>query len=250
MTQPRPLIGITSASIVIDGKRYNRMYAKNAEAIARAGGLPVYIPTHLDETTLRELYERLDAVLFPGGPDVDPKHYGEERHPRTIQIDHGRDELELTLARWQMEEDRPTLGICRGHQLLNVALGGTLVQDIPDEIGTPIGHDQEDSLPRSRRAHLVEITPGSRLASILGTTQVEVNSLHHQSVERAAPGTVITALAPDGVVEAMEVPDKHFMISVQWHPEDLAGDDAAMNRLFEAFVQAAVEYAARKREHA
>lgn len=244
----RPIIGITTSSYVQDGKLYNRSYHKNAEAIAKAGGLPIFIPTSLDVETLRAIYDRVDAVLLPGGPDVDPMHYGEERHPRTIHIDHPRDELELTIARWQVEEDRPTFGICRGHQLLNVALGGTLVQDIPDEVGENITHDQPDGQPRSQRLHTIDIAPGSRLASILGMTQVSVNSLHHQSVEQAAPGSVVTAHAPDGVIEAMEMPDKRFMISVQWHPEDLYDGDESMRRLFEAFISAAAEDAARRRQ--
>jgi putative glutamine amidotransferase len=237
----RPLIGITSSSIIVDNKPYNRMYAPNAQAIARAGGLPVYIPTHLDDDTLHELYQTLDAVLLPGGPDVDPSYYGEERHPLTIHIDAPRDSLELTMAKWAVADDMPVLGICRGHQVLNVALGGTLVQDIPSEIHTPLQHDIPDTLPRSTRIHEIAIDTNSRLASILGQTHLSVNSLHHQSVEKAAPGAVVTATAPDGVVEALEVPDKAFALSVQWHPEDLYQNDAAMARLFAAFVEAARE---------
>ena len=244
----RPFIGITTSLVFIDNNPFNRAYQKNADAIARAGGLPVYIPTGLDENTLRLIYDRMDAILLPGGPDVDPARYGETRHPTVTdkRIDSARDALELTIARWQIEEDRPTFGICRGHQVLNVALGGTLVQDIPDELKSTIAHDQPDDQPRSTHAHLIEIKPNTRLASILGTTRAEVNSLHHQSVERAAPGALITATAPDGVVEALEVPDKRFMLSVQWHPEDLFDNDDGMMRLFQSFVDAAAEYAERR----
>jgi putative glutamine amidotransferase len=239
----RPLIGITSADFVQDGKWFNRAYAPNAQAVARAGGLPVLIPTGLDEETLRELYERLDAVLLPGGPDVDPLHYGAVRHPMTVKIDDLRDQLELTVVRWAVHDDLPVFGICRGHQVLNVALGGTLVQDIPSELSSPLTHDIPDETPRSTRIHDVSIESASRLASILGTTHVHVNSLHHQSVEKPAPGVVITAQSPDGVVEALEAPDRHFVLSVQWHPEDLYSDDESMLRLFTAFVQAARERA-------
>lgn len=239
-----PLIGITSADSVLNGKLYNRVYAPNAHAIARAGGLPVYIPTGLDDVTLRALYERLDAVLLPGGPDVDPSYYGAARHPMTLEIDDQRDKLELTVTRWAVQDDLPVFGICRGHQVLNVALGGTLVQDIPSEVNSSLMHDIPDGLPRSTRIHEVTIDGQSRLASILGTTQVAVNSLHHQSVEQPAPGIVITAHAPDGVVEALESPEHHFVMSVQWHPEDLYNDDEAMMRLFTAFVQAARERSA------
>ncbi|MDX2160065.1 MAG: gamma-glutamyl-gamma-aminobutyrate hydrolase family protein [bacterium] len=246
--RPRPLIGITSSHITINGNPYNRMYQRNAAAVAAAGGIPVYIPTDLDEATLRELYERLDAVLLPGGPDVDPNEYGAHRHPTVTdsRIDAKRDAVELTLARWQLEDDRPTFGICRGHQVLNVALGGTLIQDIPDQVKSTLAHDQPDGDPRSKHAHTITIAPSSRLASILGTTETTVNSLHHQSVERPAPGTLVSAHAPDGVVEAIEVPEKRFMISVQWHPEDLYEGDDMMKRLFQAFVDAAADYAAQR----
>jgi len=244
----RPFIGITSSLIFIDGNPFNRAYQKNAEAIARAGGLPVYIPTGLDEATLRLIYDRTDAILLPGGPDVDPAQYGEARHFTVTdkRIDSARDALELTVARWQIDEDRPTFGICRGHQILNVALGGTLVQDIPDELKSTLTHDLPDGEPRSTRLHPIEITPNTRLAAILGTTHVAVNSLHHQSVQRAAPGVLVTATAPDGVIEAMEVPGKRFMLSVQWHPEDLFDSDDAMMRLFQSFVDAAADYAERR----
>lgn len=238
----KPLIGITSADFIDPyGKLYNRVYAPNAAAIARAGGLPVFVPTGLDDETLRELYGRLDGVLLPGGPDVDPERYGQARHPLTIYVDDPRDDLELTVARWAVEDDLPVLGICRGHQVLNVALGGTLVQDIPSQVETTLAHDIPDTTPRSTRIHDVELSADSRLAHILGTTRFAVNSLHHQSVEQPAPGVKVTGYAPDGVVEAIEVPDKPFAMSVQWHPEDLYQDDAVMARLFEAFVAAARE---------
>ena len=243
----RPLIGITTAEFEDHGKPYHRSYARNAWAIRDAGGLPVYVPTGIDGDTLRELYERLDAVLLPGGPDVDPAYYGEARHPETRIIDDARDTLELTLARWAYEDDRPLFGICRGHQVINVAFGGTLVQDIASQIVTELPHETPETLPRSTIRHEVTLDPDSRLASILGRTQVAVNSLHHQSVERPAPGVIITGYSPDGIVEALEAPDKQFVLSVQWHPEDLYGDDDTMKRLFESFVEAARESAALKR---
>ncbi len=243
----RPLIGITSADFTREfGKPYHGSYARNAWAIADAGGLPVYIPTGLDEDILHDLYERVDAVLLPGGPDVDPAIYGQERHPETKVIDDARDSLELTLARWTYADDRPLFGICRGHQVMNVAFGGTLVQDIPSIVETGLSHDTPDTLPRSTLQHEVTLDADSHLASILGTTQVAVNSLHHQSVERAAPGVMITGYSPDGVVEALEAPDKRYVLSVQWHPEDLYAGDDGMKRLFESFIEAARESAVHK----
>ncbi|MBE2184119.1 MAG: gamma-glutamyl-gamma-aminobutyrate hydrolase family protein [Anaerolineae bacterium] len=237
----RPLIGITTASVNLQGKIYHRAYAPISLATAAAGGLPVLIPCGLDDETLHAIYETLDAVLLPGGPDVDPAHYGQKRHPQLGNIDNSRDALELTLTRWAVDDDLPVFGICRGHQVLNVALGGTLVQDIPSQVETDLPHDIPDNLPRSTRIHDITIDPESRLAEILGGTRFQVNSLHHQSVQDPAPGAAMTAYSPDGIVEALEMPDKSFVLSVQWHPEDLYGDDESMNRLFTAFVQAARE---------
>lgn len=238
----RPLIGVTTAAITDDrGLTYNRAYNMISRAVVQAGGLPVLIPTGLDEPTLRELYERLDGVLLPGGPDVDPAVFGEAPHP-TVKIDAARDAIELPIARWAVEDDVPLFGICRGHQVINVALGGDLIQDIPSQVEHVVAsHDQPDEQPRSQPSHDVSIHPESRLASIMGSTSAAVNSLHHQAVRKAAPGMVVTAFSPDGLVEATEMPDKRFALSVQWHPEDLFENDEAMMRLFESFIEAARE---------
>ena len=143
----RPLIGITAASFIVKGKPYHRGYAPNVEAVAAAGGLPVYVPPGLDAETLRDLYDRLDGLLLPGGPDVRPTLYGQPQHPMTLVIDDPRDALELTLARWAADDDLPVFGICRGHQVLNVALGGTLVQDIPSQV-----NDEPDARHPGRNA--------------------------------------------------------------------------------------------------
>jgi len=158
-------------------------------------------------------------------------------NPLTDSIDDARDHVEVELTRWAVGDDIPVFGICRGHQVVNVALGGTLIQDVPSLIGTDITHNT--TVSRISRPHEVNIDPSSRLANILGTTIIAVNSLHHQSVAVAAPDTCVTAYSPDGVVEALEMPHKKFVLSVQWHPEDLYRDDPAMKRLFKAFVEAA-----------
>lgn len=193
--------------------------------------------------TLRAIYDRLDGVLLPGGGDVDPVRYGCTPHPATKNIDDSRDTLELTIARWAVDDDLPVFGICRGHQVLNVALGGTLVQDIPSEIGVSANRHDTNGEPRTVRAHQVRIEANSRLATVLGQLRLEVNSLHHQAVDRLAPGLVATAWADDGVIEALESPAKRFVLGVQWHPEDLVEDDETMQRLFKAFIDAARERA-------
>ena len=234
----KPLIGITTSTFTTEqGWEYNRAYVAMIQAVAEAGGLPVLVPISIDDEALRGIYERLDAVLLPGGGDMRPNIYGAEAHPLTDNIDDARDHVEVNLTRWAVDDDLPVLGICRGHQVVNVALGGTLIQDVPSEIGSGILHNV--TVPRDSRPHEVNIDPSSRLASILGTTTIAVNSLHHQSVGVAAPDTCVTAYSPDGVVEALEMPQKKFVLSVQWHPEDLYRDDPAMKRLFKAFVEAA-----------
>lgn len=201
--------------------------------------MPVLIPSGVEAETLRAVYDRVDGVLLPGGGDINPSYYAAMPHPQTHQPDESRDLAEITVARWAVEEDRPLLGICRGHQLLNVALGGSLVQDIPSQIETSLQHDHSLAISRAYRAHAVDITPESRLAQIIGHTQYSVNSLHHQSVATPGEGLVVTSYAPDGIIESVERPDKHFVISVQWHPEDM--DEGAMHRLFKSFVEAASE---------
>ncbi len=235
----KPLIGITAYPMIWPetGWPYDASYAGNARAIERAGGLPILIPAHLSDDTLRVIYERVDAVLLPGGGDVDPKHYGAQPHPTTAHINALRDRTELALARWAVAEDRPILGICRGHQLLNVAMGGTLIQDISSQTHTHLKHDTPFTTPRSAIIHDVHIAPDSRLAQIIGDTKIPVNSIHHQAVDVVAPSARVVAQSADGIVEALELPQKTFALSVQWHPEDM--ENEAMHRLFTAFVEAA-----------
>jgi len=167
----------------------------------------------------------LDGLLLPGGSDIGPALYGAPRHPETGEPDHNRDSLETVLFREALERDLPVLAICRGLQLLNAALGGTLLQHIE-------GH----RYPNQQEVHRITITSGSRLKSILEVDEYGVNSRHHQCVDRVANGLVVVARAPDGVVEAMEMPGKRFVLAVQWHPEDRTG--GSDSKLFEAFRDA------------
>lgn len=234
----RPLIGITAYTRKLQNSPwdYDASYASNATAIEKAGGLPVLIPAKVSEETLRAIYDRLDGVLLPGGGDVDPTEYGADKHPTTDNIDHDRDRTEMTLARWALQDGKPTFGICRGIQVMNVALGGTLLQDIPSEVQTDLTHDLPRGEPRATVLHEVTLELDSRLGQILGAQRVPVNSLHHQAVSKPAPNVRLTAYSPDGIVEALEVPSHPFMLAVQWHPEDMVDDDERMLELFKAFV--------------
>ena len=236
----RPLIGVTAytRNYIEKGWDYDVSYAQNSIAVAKAGGLPVLIPATVNLETLRAIYERLDGVLLPGGGDIDPTIYHADKHETTAGIDDDRDRTEIALTRWAMEDDMPAFGICRGIQVMNVALGGTLIQDVPSLVETQLVHDIPSSEPRSTILHSVTLNDDSKLAEIIGQSQVNVNSLHHQSVEIPAPAVRVTGYAPDGVIEAIEVPNKQFIMAVQWHPEDMI-DDTRMLNIFTAFVDAA-----------
>ncbi|MBZ0292651.1 MAG: gamma-glutamyl-gamma-aminobutyrate hydrolase family protein [Anaerolineae bacterium] len=244
----QPLIGITTHFLPIDagGRPYHQSYGRNALAVERAGGLPLLIPSGLQLSNLRQIYERLDAVLIPGGGDINPECYTSETHNTVYRVDDARDQSEIALVRWAVEDNRPLFGICRGNQLMNVALGGTLTQDIPSQIESDIKHDySRKDIPYNHLAHPITIMPDSRLAGIIGSTTLTVNSLHHQCVQQLAPGLRVTAQSPDGIIEALEIPGKQFALSVQWHPEDLL-DDPTMQALFDAFVDAARDASTRR----
>jgi putative glutamine amidotransferase len=173
--------------------------------------------------------------------DVDPAIYGQEPHPKLGKVDDALDEAELVLTRWALEDRLPLFGICRGIQVINVAAGGTLYQDLRAQFPGALRHRFAPSqYGREHRGHAIHIEPGSHLAQALGLT-VSVNSRHHQAVRDVAPGFVVTARAPDGVIEGIELPDAPFVVGVQWHPENLAAQDAGMLGLFQAFVQAAAK---------
>jgi putative glutamine amidotransferase len=237
----RPLIGITTAySPAQPGKiPVYSSYVRISENVAAAGGLPVMIPVTVDDDTLRALYDRLDGVLLPGGGDIDSSHWDEPLHETVYGLDPARDHAEITIARWAVKDDLPLLGICRGHQIVNVALGARLIQDIPSMYPTELTHANFSPVPRGLHSHVVGVNPNSHLAEILGQVNaVPVNSIHHQAVAEAAPGMITVATAPDGLIEATEMPDRRFALTVQWHPEDLSTDAHHFN-LFKAFVRAA-----------
>ncbi len=237
-----PVIGVT-ASIDHRSPAYGETYSltrKYAEGVLQAGGVPVIVPHNLDEEALRALLNRLDGVLLSGGGDIDPALFGEEAHPATSEIEVDRDRVELTLARWLVEEEKPFLAICRGIQVLNVALGGSLVQDIPSQVPDALQHSfDRKTTPRAYLAHPVKIDPSSQLARVMQLEVAQTNSWHHQSIKQAADRLKVTAFAPDGVVEAVEVPGQRFAMGVQWHPEWLFEERVEHRRLFEELVRAA-----------
>jgi len=212
------------------------------DAIAAAGGVPFIIPVVEDEEVLRLLYDRLDGLLISGGGDIEPRWYGEEPQPGLGATDPIRDEVELPLARWAVADGKPVLGICRGAQVLNVALGGTLYQDIPSQVKTHLVHDSSFTRQDwTYMAHELRLDPSSKLAQLFGTTAFPTNSLHHQSLKTIAPGLRAVGWAPDGVVEAIEGNNGHFLIGVQCHPEALQGAaDPRWRALFARFVESCV----------
>jgi putative glutamine amidotransferase len=213
----------------------SRPYITALEAV---GAAPVLLPLALSADTLRTLFDRLDGLFMAGGGDMNPSCYAQEKYAKTEGIDELRDETELLLSRWALDEGKPLLGVCRGIQTMNVAAGGSLVQDISDQWPDAIRHQYFPEFPRDYVAHDVETVPGTRLANILGD-KARVNSFHHQSIQQVAEGFRVSAYAPDGVIEAIEGTNGQFVVAVQWHPESLIFADPTMHALFEAFVHAA-----------
>ena len=243
----RPIIGIATMSdhdaAGLHAPRFSLNQSYN-KAIMAAGGVPLMIPQVEDPESLRALYDMLDGLMLPGGVDVHPRHYNEEPHPKLDPVDEGLDWIEATLVRWALADDLPIFGICRGEQVLNVVMGGTLWQDLPSEYATVFDH--RESFKRKIRdylAHDVRIDPHSRLAEIVQASRVWVNTSHHQAIKRVAPGLNATAWSPDDLVEAVESVNHTFVVAVQWHPEELVKKHESARRLFSAFVEAA---AARK----
>ncbi len=217
--------------------------APTSRPSAAPAGAPLLLPVCGDAAVLRRLCGTLAGLLLPGGGDVAPARYGQTAGPTLRAVDEERDEAELCLVGYAMEDDLPLLAICRGLQVLNVALGGTLLQDIPSQMVGALVHSYGTTVPRDAPQHTVSLESGSCLAAALGRgrplAQVAVNSFHHQAVCELAPSLRVVARAPDGVVEALERPDRSFVIGVQWHPEEMAaGDPATKAALLAAFVAA------------
>lgn len=211
------------------------------EAIAAAGGIPLMIPLGLSEADLLTLFSRIDGLLLPGGGDIDPARYGGDTSVSTLyDISPVRDETEIFLAQQAAAQAKPMLAICRGNQVFNVAMGGTLWEDIAHFMPGAMRHDYYRQFPRNHTPHEVQVRPGTKLAHLLGVECTLVNSLHHQGIRQLGQGLVAAAAAPDGLIEAIELPNHPFALGVQWHPENLVHDDHKMRYLFTGLVESCI----------
>jgi len=231
----RPLIGITCGHQWEEPERFY-VNAAYVHCITDAGGTPILIP-YMAAHKLRSLLISLDGLLVPGGIDVDARLFNQEIHPKSGIIDPWWDELDITMIQGALELDLPVLAICRGCQVLNVACGGTLIQDIESFVTQPIKHQQQ--APKWYATHSISLADNSLLAAIFDASQIQVNSFHHQAVAQVAPGFQISATASDGVIEAIESTMHRFVVGVQWHPELMASRDPIARRLFTQFIAAA-----------
>lgn len=226
---------LIAISATADSSRI-RLSLNYARSLEGAGLIPLVVPPLTDPTRAGEILDSASGLLLTGGEDVDPARFGATRHPKLGATHPGRDATELALLAAARERNMPVLAICRGIQILNVACGGTLYQDLPSERASAVDHDQPHD--RSARTHDVAITAGSRLAAATGTAHMAVNSYHHQAVNRLGAGLRVTAVAPDDVVEGVETDDPEWwVLAVQWHPEDLTTDARAWDRgIFKSFA--------------
>jgi putative glutamine amidotransferase len=232
----RPVIGVTLDSEQPGGYSKYSWYAirqNYAEAIAAAGGLPIALPH--DASLAADYLDRIDALVVTGGAfDVDPSLYGDADRHATVTLKEGRTAAELALTNGALARNMPVLGICGGEQLLAVALGGTLIQHIPDSIDNALEHEQPN--PRHQPGHPVAIRSGTLLHRIVGAAEMQVNSSHHQAVRDPGPLAVVNAVAPDHVIEGIEDARYRFCLGVQWHPEFFI--DPGDRRMFDALIAA------------
>ena len=227
-----------TASIRPEGDtRRVRLTAAYVTALERAGLIPLLVPPLSSADAAASVLDSVAGLVLTGGEDVDPALYGEKRHEKVVSVNAARDATEAALVEEARARGTPVLAICRGIQILNVALGGSLVQDIPTQCETTIDHDDEGA--RTSRSHEVSIEPGSLIARAVGTEHCTVNSFHHQSVKRVADGMRVTARSPDGIIEGIESTDEDWWVmGVQWHPEEMTESAEPWDRgLFKAFAK-------------
>ena len=244
----RPVIGVTTQTLEEIPDELPRcwiMSQRYVRTLTASGAVPWIIPLLDDEETLREIYDRLDGVFLPGGVDIDPDSYHETRSSACGRVDPDRDRTEIMIAEWAVQDRKPILAVCRGVQLLNVAAGGTLYQDIGSEYPGAIRHDyfpRAGEHTRQDLVHPVNVVADTRLSRMVGANTVLVNSMHHQGIKRLAPTLVANAFAPDGLIEGVESTGDDFVFGVQWHPEDLADSDPIMRSLFDEFIEASTAW--------
>ncbi len=234
-----PLIGITS----YQGKNEKglpiiALLRAYVDAIVTAGGIPILIPSTLSDKTISSLYDRLDGILFSGGGDISFERTNSVHHPQITGKDIERDSIEFLLLDKLKKDSKPFLGICRGIQVINVGTGGSIYTHIQDQLPGALKHDYYPDYPRTHLAHNVRIEKGSHLENILDLEEMSVNSLHHQGIKDVSSALIPAAYSPDGLVEALELPNHPFGIGVQWHPEWMI-DQPATGRFFKAFIKAA-----------
>lgn len=251
---PRPLIGVPTQTLqAIDGipEALPRSWVMNHRyftALTQVGAVPIMVPLLTDdEDAMRVLYERLDGIFLAGGVDVDPASYREDKLDVCGRIDPDRDQIELQLTQWALEDGKPLLGVCRGLQVVNVACGGSLHQDVAPDEQRFIKHDYfpNQGYARDFLAHDVSVEPGSRLARIFQAPSMRVNSMHHQGIAQLGRDLEATIRSPDGLIEGIEGIRDTFVLAVQWHPEVLIESDAGARRLFSEFKHAAAEFSLR-----
>ncbi len=232
----KPLIGLTPLFDLEQQRLWMR--PNYMQMILEAGGIPVVLPLTENPEDIKQLAQTCDGFLFTGGPDIHPSRFGEETMRYCGVIDERRDSTEISLLREVMELEKPVLGICRGIQLINVALGGTLYQDIPAQgKGEPIAHDQHK--PYDVPVHTVFVEKNSPLFRLTGKEKLMVNSMHHQAVRALAPALKCAAKSLDGLTEAIFHPEKKYFLAVQWHPEYLFQKYQDEQKIISAFVDAA-----------
>ncbi|SDB95702.1 putative glutamine amidotransferase [Melghirimyces thermohalophilus] len=237
MAPVKPVIGIT----LTYSEREKQLTLKkdNSDALLDVGGIPFLLPLTNDPDSLRGMVESIDGLMLTGGDDIDPSLFGEEPQPGLGRVEPERDRMEIALSQAMVRAGKPVLALCRGCQVLNIALGGDMYQDLDSQREDLIQHAQRG--PRDYLSHSIEIRRGTLLEQIAGTDRARVNSFHHQALRHIPEGYTVSATAPDGVVEAFERVEEPFILGVQWHPENLYRRDPFARRIFRSFVDACRE---------